>query len=191
MANSFWMATAEGGGGRANGSREGRPVLSHSTLQREQIQYPLLCQIASLIFVDRRLVPDVSIGCGPALSSESETHLPLPFSVSFHQSTQASIKKKKKGAFINAHESSLWRMALPSTLATSLSQDICPTPWVPPMPRQHAASIYHMSLAIGLVGINVCVLKKEDLCGTLQVKGSNPSLSPYGRGVGHQVRQAL
>lgn len=46
---------------------------------------------------------------------------------------------------------------------------------MPLVPTRHAAAIYHMSLAEGLVGIDFCLLKKEELCSILQAKGRNPS----------------
>lgn len=84
---------------------------------------------------------------------------------------------------MNARELSLQRTALPSILAACLSQDIRSTRWVPPMPRQHAAAICHMSLAVSLVEINFCVLKKGDLCsqGTPVSKGKNDLCTGVGR----------
>lgn len=102
----------------------GRPVLSHSTFQSKQIQYPLLCQIASLIFIDRRPVPDVNIGCGPALSSKSKMQLPLPFSVSFLQSTRASIQKRRLLMHMNS----------------PCREQHCRQPWPPACVRTYAQS---------------------------------------------------
>lgn len=165
---------------------EGETSLSHSTLQRKQIRYPLLCQRASLIFIDRGPVPDVSIGCGPVLCREGETPLPLLFFFFWC-------------LFIKAHRLQFQKVFV-NTQNPRYGEGHCRETWTPawaghtlssvgvPVPKKHAATIYHMSLAKRLPGINFCLLKKEELRSILQVKSRNPGPLPYGQGVGHKIR---
>lgn len=165
---------------------EGETSLSHSTLQRKQIRYPLLCQRASLIFIDRGPVPDVSIGCGPVLCREGETPLPLLFFF-------FGVFSSKHTGF-NSKRCLLIRRILVTEKGTAvklghlLDAGHTLSSVGVPVPKKHAATIYHMSLAKRLPGINFCLLKKEELRSILQVKSRNPGPLPYGQGVGHKIR---
>lgn len=96
----------------------------------------------------------MNIGCGPVLSSESE--MQLPFSVSFHQSRQASIQKKMT---LNAR-ALLAESSSAISLGASADRTDAHGPGAP-VPRQHAAATCHMPLATGII---FCALERGDLC---------------------------
>lgn len=185
MANSFWMATAEGSGGRANGSRgRDQPISFHTSEKTD----PISTALPKSQFNFHR----------PWARTRCEYWLWASF-MQRGWNTATSPFFFFWCLFIKAHRLQFQKVFV-NTQNPRYGEGHCRETWTPawaghtlssvgvPVPKKHAATIYHMSLAKRLPGINFCLLKKEELRSILQVKSRNPGPLPYGQGVGHKIR---
>lgn len=186
MANSFWMATAEGSGGRANGSRgRDQPISFHTSEKTD----PISTALPKSQFNFHR--PWARTRCEywlwASFMQRRWNAATSPFFFFF------GVFSSKHTGF-NSKRCLLIRRILVTEKGTAvklghlLDAGHTLSSVGAPVPKKHAATIYHMSLAKRLPGINFCLLKKEELRSILQVKSRNPGPLPYGQGVGHKIR---